>query len=911
MWIFNGSSSSGGAFVGLFLILALMVPASSSRSATAQAAPSCADGASSFTTPAADGWEEIRLPFSRVAGYAVDPYDPKIIYAHDGSVLVRSTDAGCSFDLVLDPTTQLAAGVDYLGITLLEIPGSPKARGRVYVALSTRSGPRVLMSEDSGSTWADASAGLLPSGVPQQLIFSEADPDVPYMLVRTVVDLTNVNSGNSVHSTSLYRWTQAVQKWELRYTSRPVFRDPQEDVAPRVPRPDLTSIALEPSGIWAASVDGLFFSVDAGASWNRVPEVKDSLHLVDVSHLGRDLPRILAFSSSRPLVYWSDDGGRSWRTEETLGAKAISVAQDADDVLISLESKAARVVKHVGSSRWASLAAADRPLFYDLTMDRASPQSVYAHSTDALWRRRASLATVAVDPELVDEANDDYVSGCGFGSASDGDLGLPEASGITTLQPTDTRLILAPGESRVVRYELDIPTAAVPLDVFFLVDTSGSMLPYICNVRESLKKVVATLGPTMPDIRFGVAEYNDWPASNRNASDPFCNTAYRRQREIGPPDRALTEAFARISRTCGGNEPVAMALEQAVRGLGSSVYGIPPGMDAQFRDDAVKVLLHVADECFCFYLGEDKAPKEGPPGPTYEQVIESMLEEDVFHVGLSAGEATFGMQDLSRGTGAIATTRFACYEDGYGMLEAGDPLVCPLHPESEGEGGAWSFASALTGMLFDLEDRNPVALVPVAGRDVVASIEPSVYPNVDLLEPQSLDFEVTYECSSDDVGESFSVELEARAKGFLDAATAEVTCLPVAPPPLTEPLVGALLLGTGPPPLPPNPHTQTNPGPQPGAQQQAQSQAQQQAQGQAQAAAVPQRQEQPQLALVHAARALKEQVAGQHAMVRSLPGRPDPLAAAKFGLAMGALSLMIIYGLATVTVRKAFARNPS
>jgi hypothetical protein len=57
-----------------------------------------------------------------------------------------------------------------------------------------------------------------------------------------------------------------------------------------------------------------------------------------------------------------------------------------------------------------------------------------------------------------------------------------------------------------------------------------------------------------------------------------------------------------------------------------------------------------------------------------------------------------------------------------------------------------------------------------------------------------------------------------------------------------------------------------------------------------------QRQEQPQSAFVHIAESLREQSNSQFAMSRLTSPR-DPLAAAKFSLAVGALSLMVLYGI--------------
>lgn len=70
---------------------------------------------------------------------------------------------------------------------------------------------------------------------------------------------------------------------------------------------------------------------------------------------------------------------------------------------------------------------------------------------------------------------------------------------------------------------LDFATKIVNADVFFVMDTTGSMSGAISNLRNSLKSIASQLRADIPNIAFGVGGYRDFPTgSYGNAGDrPF------------------------------------------------------------------------------------------------------------------------------------------------------------------------------------------------------------------------------------------------------------------------------------------------------------------------------------------------------------------------------------------------------
>src|SRR3712207_7148900 len=56
------------------------------------------------------------------------------------------------------------------------------------------------------------------------------------------------------------------------------------------------------------------------------------------------------------------------------------------------------------------------------------------------------------------------------------------------LTPERQAVTLAPGETRTLPYDLELPPTSTPLDVFFLVDTTGSTQPVIGALRLAARR---------------------------------------------------------------------------------------------------------------------------------------------------------------------------------------------------------------------------------------------------------------------------------------------------------------------------------------------------------------------------------------------------------------------------------------
>ncbi len=111
----------------------------------------------------------------------------------------------------------------------------------------------------------------------------------------------------------------------------------------------------------------------------------------------------------------------------------------------------------------------------------------------------------------------------------DGVTDLGEARGTMT-DPTDPTSTIPEGdffvvlpyngshENRTLRFGTDISVA----DVYFLIDTTGSMGGPIANVRSSLSSIAAMIGTRIPDVQMGVGHFEDFP----NVVDLFSFSGY-------------------------------------------------------------------------------------------------------------------------------------------------------------------------------------------------------------------------------------------------------------------------------------------------------------------------------------------------------------------------------------------------
>jgi hypothetical protein len=801
------------AIVALAAFVTVLAPVSTPGS---QAAPRCADEARRVRP---DGWTSIRRPAYSVGpgdlrAWAASPFVDGFLLATNGDAIARSTDGGCSWEETYTPGTAFGEARVLPGentIRDLAMPPSPPGRlgYTVYAVVNDVDGTRVMTSDTLGVRWdAKPSVGLPTLHSEIRGLWVSPTPSTAFVLVDSVSSLT------SIVETTLYVTRDAGN------TFAPVTRG----LAPR----QYTQIALDPidaRSVWAWDVGTLFHSTDGGASFSAI-DVQGPIGVVDVLHYPAFLPaRVVVYNLTSPTALVSSDGGASWRSETTPGivtgtsnlysADALAMASDKGVHLRAPGLLPQSLTNVSPKARIKEVAFSRSPL--DITL--------YGRAGSELYLRRFTYQLKVVKPPKLPPLPPVDLRG-----------GAPIKIGPTTLKPAKHTVRVRPGQRAKVEYQLDLAPAPTPLDVFFATDSTGSMAPVIASLRQDLQDIIDDLGESGIDVWFGVGDFKDYPTHGTALDYP-----YKRHRAVGPIDDELAAAIENIS-VGGGNglDSALAATYQAATGLGQerveghkeAGHWIDPGQGAEWREDALKVLVIAAD-----VTSRDPQTDPGYPGPSYSKVISALNRGNIEHVGLAVGDSPDqprqSLARVSRGTGTVAPPGgIDCDDDGEIDLAEGEPLVCELPVDDE---NGTALAPAVVGLLRSLRDLQPVAMTVNGDRRVARIASAPVFGEVNVKQPNRLPFTVEVGCDVDTAGRSFPVAVRTKVGSRVVASaslTVECESLPVepphAPPPAAAVVAALAPLAPPPPPAPipqvqaqPNPNPNPNPNPQPAANAQA------------------------------------------------------------------------------------------
>jgi hypothetical protein len=450
------------------------------------------------------------------------------------------------------------------------------------------------------------------------------------------------------------------------------------------------------------------------------------------------------------------------------------------------------------------------------------------------------------------------------------------------LGPKTRKVVIDPGKSKTVPYKLRLPARPLPLDVYFLLDTSASTTAFLQSVARSVADIANELRQGGIVVRYGLADYRAYPnrfppaqecQPGQKANEDKCeaNYVYRQDLPLGLENGEELEAALENLTPDGGGAYRSMysALVHSVDGAEEDLGapGLNPTTDhdymggdqALFDDDAVRIIVHATDESFA---KESNVP---PPNPTDPASLNrpTMLDRDdaetaltnfhVRQVGISTGsESLKDLRDMAERTGALAPSKGVdCNGDGTVDVLPGEPLVCSVNPNQSAE--AAGIVPGIKDLLASTAPNTSNVTLQTSGdKDVVDEVAPGTVPSVILQTQKSLDFDVTFHCPADDAGKRFRVGLKATLDTMKDPkSTATVVCraIPKDPQPVTLPLPPAapaaaalVALAIPPPPPPPPPVIELSSA----------SQSQSQAQAQAQAGMAYQEETQPQTAFVAA-----------------------------------------------------------
>ncbi len=299
---------------------------------------------------------------------------------------------------------------------------------------------------------------------------------------------------------------------------------------------------------------------------------------------------------------------------------------------------------------------------------------------DALER-----GTYSTDPYAID-TDGDGVTDLGEALGTMTDPNDPTS----TIPPQDFFVVLpyfGDAVERSLRFDTNLQLA----DVYFLIDTTGSMGAAIESVQTSLTRIAAQVSMRIPNVEMGVGEFRDFPIGGGGGGGIFDigygdagDQAFVNHQNITADVPSVQSALGGLSAGGGadGPESSSEAIFQTATGRGGSwsagggSYSIAaqrcPAVPDEigrrrgypcFRPDSLPIVVHVTDAPF--HNGPSASEPYTditPPPASYEQAVNELRNIGARFIGVSVGGGGRSeMEGAARMTGSVDT--------------AGSPLV--------------------------------------------------------------------------------------------------------------------------------------------------------------------------------------------------------------------------------------------
>lgn len=258
-----------------------------------------------------------------------------------------------------------------------------------------------------------------------------------------------------------------------------------------------------------------------------------------------------------------------------------------------------------------------------------------------------------------------------------------------------------PPDGSPLRAALTLPVKLSAVDLFFLIDASGSMADEIDNVRDKLRGfVVPRTRASIPSAAFGLAFLGEFPvAPHGELGSP---RPYEVRVTMTTDARRIEGALAQVPDWSNADFPEAQveALYQTATGEGFNPFierslGCASGGDgaACFREDALPVVMLITDAPF--HNGPPGiapvAPYRFTPSPhTYAQAVAALRAKGILVMGLGATDSLGPspiphLTAIARDTGAVDTTgKPFAFSIGGGGDRVGETIIRAIETLAEG-----------------------------------------------------------------------------------------------------------------------------------------------------------------------------------------------------------------------------------
>ncbi len=807
----------------LRLVVALaLVAGTAVGGLTASAAPT-ACGPGGTVEDVGGDWLALRPSFPgggpAITLAAAPAYDPNVLYATNGTVVMKSDDAGCGWRVFWSVTALGKPAGTVSTITSLHVPSSANNSRFLYLGVTTGVGVEpldlllptvVVFSEQLGKqvvTVSDTQQGLPALGTVREVAANAQVPQVGYAVVELAGGLKQ-----------LYATSDAGVTWALRSAPGAVLSATSLTVHPTIP--------TEVYGLAEGKVVG---SSDGGASFSPLGLSANVAALAAAPGAGG--VQLTAARAGEASVEGSTDRGRTWQRRAS-PVVATSLAQ------VPVQTQ--RVALADAKAVWLIGGRAPQ----DISPNGAAPTLIGATAPTAkgfyvTGLRGGALLQVAMD-FLGNTLPPQFVNGVLR------PVSLLARGRVTqfpsTLAPMGLRVTLPPGGRRTVPYDLLVPRTPAPVDVMFLLDSTGSMASVFDSLRQGIASITNSLDAAGLDSRFGLGDFRDYPRPYGRAVSG--DWPYRLDRRIGLADKELEDAISGVQAGGGTDDAGASpltAVVQSTTGAGEVLDGytlVQPGLQAGYRPGALKIAL-LSHDTPAHERGQSLGNGRTNPGPSFESTIAALQRHDVHLMGLAIGEKPVdGLRRLAKGSDTLAPEGGVdCDGNGRVDVPTREPLVCLVEttapsvgvgvsvngasPTSDVPGQTVGVASAVVGLAAGIADIKPVTLGVSGGGPLVTLASPASQ-RVNLRADNQLGFELALRCPRA-APSRHDVTVTARTPfATLAQTTLTLDCEGV--PALSRPEAAAALAAAaaapaapaqGVPNANPNPNPNANPNPNP------------------------------------------------------------------------------------------------
>jgi hypothetical protein len=777
-------------------------------------------------TVRSDRWVRIGAPKfdagegpAKITSFDAMPNQKNGIVVTNGTVLKLSLDAGCTWNTIYKSNGLQPPAPGYTADVFTQVVQSNDTTTWVtsYDDVNGVPHPHVYIGGNVGvdgkkPSFAQTDVGLPTYGQPVSLVAGPAGINEAYVLIDQLPD----PQSGAVTDASRHLYNLTLQ-------SDPPTGAVTGQQWSEVKLPAIGKVAgmvrQSSHKVWIWSGKTYAWSSDIGSAnptWT-VGTAPGPIATMDVDAYGS--VGIIARNGQADVLYQPDSHGK---LAAHLGVPVDPYAMSHgtyQDVYVVSGAKGTWGYDHI-RQQWIDISPKSGPTFHSLTMAQGTTaRIVLGMTSDALWRwdtydREAFREPPPGPPTIGDP---DHVK-------------LPKSK-LThpVLSPIKRVVTVSPGQVSHVPVSYLVNPDPTPLDVYFLVDTTGSMQPAILGLQKSVVSIAKNLRKELGlSACFGVGGVKD-VQPDATVTDPNQAYVFKTFLPVAPCDSGpelpmVSAAVKKLAQGGGGNTPEAqtVGLKLAVTGETLPYPPVVTPQPANFRPGAFKVIVLISDA----------GANEGNGYPTVPEVIQTLNVSDVKVVSIAVRDgvgdlkgAEDMMNKIAVGTGSLAPpSGVDCNGDGggyYGDLGPGDPLVCEESITSAADGSqVVNIGPAILGLLLAVKDPGTIEVkVDDPNNALRGPIRGRTKGVFDMKYENGLHFTLPVGCTPAQAGQTLPIYLTPYVRSQLGGATGEVDvqCKLVSKLPPIAPIAQAAPLLIVPavrppvavaPPIPPNPPAQ-------------------------------------------------------------------------------------------------------